>query len=312
MCGGGGTTTQISSTDIPDWLENQAQVNIGYAQDLYDRDYQNYSGDRIAGFTGDQNDAFQMIRDYGTEFADPAMYDEMAATAAQAPVMQYDQPLLLDAIAGNDGTYQIQDYMNPYVGEVFGNTVAEMNRQADVARNEIDSQATMAGAFGDARHGLMSSELDRNLLDQIGQMANQVNSDAYMQAVGMMGSDIDRLSNNFATNAGLYEGGLNRMMSGAGAASSIAGNDLGNYMTYVNALNSAGAQQQLLDQAGMDVGYQNFMNEWNYPVDMLNVLNQTTSLQPHSQSSTTTTTQPSASPFTQMLGAGMGLASLFV
>ena len=56
-------------------------------------------------------------------------------------------------------------FMDPYQQAVTQDALAEMQRQADIQRNQLSAQAVGADAFGGARHGIMESELGRNLLD---------------------------------------------------------------------------------------------------------------------------------------------------
>lgn len=311
MCFGAGKTKTTTKTELPEWLEEAAQFNIGVGQDIAARPYQAYDQPRIAPFTPDQTQAFDMIRDYGSQFAGPTGRPEQIAAASTAPIMQYGNLTSLDAIpnaAGVEGT--VQDYMNPYIQNVLQDTLGEMNRQAGTARQGINRQSTMAGAFGDAGHGVQRAELERNLLDLTGQASNRAYSDAYTSAQGLRQADMNRLLDTFRTNLGSYEGGLQRAIGGAGAESAVEGADLSNFLNYAGAINAAGAQQQSLGQQSADLGYADFLRQQNYPVEMLNMLNQTTSMQPHGQ--TRTQTQPAPSPFSQILGGAASIGSFFI
>ncbi|MCP5014636.1 MAG: hypothetical protein GY938_05055 [Ketobacter sp.] len=298
-----------SSVKMPKWLQQAAQENIRRATDIADTPYTPYEGDRLAGFTGDQEQSFDMMRGYGSQFMAPSGRSDMIEGAAGADIMQYDMPRLIDDIPGmGDAAGSIQDYMNPYIQSVLNDTLGEMNRQAGVDKLNIDRGATMAGAFGDAGHGIERSEHQRNVTQAKGQQTNRALADAFGQAMGMRESDLNRGLQTFQTNAGQYEGGLDRMISGMGQASNVEGNDLNNFMKYIGGLSGMGSQQQEQDQAGMDLQYGDFLRQLGYPAEMLDILNKTTAMQPHG----TSTTTPAPSKGSQALGTGMALASLFI
>jgi len=59
-----------------------------------------------------------------------------------------------------------QAYMNPYQQQVIDESVRQINRQGDIARQNLQSQAVRAGAFGGSREGVQRAELDRALAEQ--------------------------------------------------------------------------------------------------------------------------------------------------
>ena len=70
--------------------------------------------------------------------------------------------------AGTTGAYDPTSaaaFMDPYQQAVTQDALGEMQRQADIQRNQLAAQAVGAGAFGGARQGIAGTELDRNLAD---------------------------------------------------------------------------------------------------------------------------------------------------
>ena len=59
----------------------------------------------------------------------------------------------------------VQSYMNPYQQQVTQNTLAEIRRQGDIARQGLAAQAVRSGAFGGSREGIQRQELERNILE---------------------------------------------------------------------------------------------------------------------------------------------------
>jgi hypothetical protein len=56
-------------------------------------------------------------------------------------------------------------FMDPYQKAVTQDALAEMQRQADMQRNQLSAQAAGSGAFGGSRQGVAEAELGRNLAD---------------------------------------------------------------------------------------------------------------------------------------------------
>src|SRR5262245_34342725 len=63
--GGGGKKTSRStqSVEYPDWINNAGQLLVSKGEDLVNRPFESYTGNRVAGFSGDQTNAFQQVRD---------------------------------------------------------------------------------------------------------------------------------------------------------------------------------------------------------------------------------------------------------
>jgi hypothetical protein len=59
-----------------------------------------------------------------------------------------------------------QGFMNPYQQQVIDESVRQINRQGDISRQNLQAQATRAGAFGGSREGVQRAELERALSEQ--------------------------------------------------------------------------------------------------------------------------------------------------
>ena len=56
-----------------------------------------------------------------------------------------------------------QAFMNPYQQQVIDQAMSNINRQGDLARQNLQGQAVRAGAFGGSREGIQRAELERGL-----------------------------------------------------------------------------------------------------------------------------------------------------
>ena len=88
------------------------------------------------------------------------------------------QPMNINAgqIAG-----QTMQYMNPYENQVVGQTLSDLDRARQMQANQLDAQASSAGAFGGSRQALMQSELGRNFLNQAATSAGQLRQAGWNQ-----------------------------------------------------------------------------------------------------------------------------------
>jgi hypothetical protein len=60
----------------------------------------------------------------------------------------------------------VQGFMNPYQQQVIDESLRQINRQGDMARQNLQAQAVRAGAFGGSRGAIQSAELERGLSEQ--------------------------------------------------------------------------------------------------------------------------------------------------
>ena len=56
--------------------------------------------------------------------------------------------------------------MNPYQQQVIEESLRQINRQGDIARQNLQAQAVRTGAFGGTREGVQRAELERGLAEQ--------------------------------------------------------------------------------------------------------------------------------------------------
>ena len=89
-------------------------------------------------------------------------------------------------IAGTD----LSAYMNPFENQVVGQSLQDLERARQMQANQLDAQATQAGAFGGSRQAIMQSELGRNYLDQASRTASQLRLGGFQNAQQLAGQDI--------------------------------------------------------------------------------------------------------------------------
>lgn len=95
-----------------------------------------------------------------------------------------------DVTAGQLAGRDLSQYFNPYEDQVVQGVIGDLDRTRQMQSNQLNAQATAAGAFGGSRQALMQSELARNTMDLSGQQAGQLRAAGFQNAQQMGLADI--------------------------------------------------------------------------------------------------------------------------
>lgn len=312
--GGGGGQTQQSTqvSELPEWAKPYAQETLAKGQALTGQQYQNYGGNRIAGFSPLQQQAQQQAATMApAEQLGTATSLAQAAGAGALGAGGYNPSQFY---GGTFGTRQAAQYMNPYLEMSLAPQIAEAQRQAGIAGTQQAGQATQAGAFGGSRYGLQQAELQRNLGQNVANIVGQGYNNAFTQAQQQFNQDMARRmqaqqateqSRQFGANLGLQ--GLQTGLQAAGTLGNLGQTQYGQQMGINQLQQQTGAQQQALEQQGLSQAYQDFLNQQNYPYKQLGFMSDLIRGLPLGQQSTAQVYQSPGSMLGQLGGIGMGL-----
>lgn len=311
--------TVTQKTELPKWLDAAAQKNLTLADQIGSQPYVPYTGDRLAGFSLDQNNAYNMVRNNvgaGQQYLNPAFSAATDVTGFNAPQVNADQ-VNPAQIAGSD----LSPYLNPFTQNVIDTTMGTLGRQNQQLQMQNASSAAKAGAFGGSRHGVVEGETNRGYLDTVSSTAaglnlanfnnalNMAGSDAAMRQQAAMGNQAANLTasgqnaNNALASGGLRLQGVNSLAGLASQLQTMKGQDAA-------ALEAAGLADQQQRQQAMDLAYQQFLEQQNYPTQQLNLRLAAVGATPYGQ--TSTTTQPiTSNSLAGIIGGGLGAAKLF-
>ena len=179
-------------------------------------------------------------------------------------------PNLQPTTYGGQNITNVQaSYMSPFMQGAVDPAIKEAKRQAEIANQAIGAKAAQAGAFGGSRQGLMESELQRNLLNQIGTIQGQGLQKAYESGLGQFNTEQQRAleaqklaeqSRQFGSELGLK-----------GLQTSIqAGSALGNLGQQQGYLDLATLKQMAdLGQQQQQFDYNEFLRGEKYPYENL-------------------------------------------
>lgn len=275
----------VTSTIDPDL--KQAYLNqINYANTVADRPYQQYQGPQVAGFTQDQQNAFQGVRNMQGQYQP---YLQGAANTTQG---------VMGAQAGNFLTGNIGAYMNPYTQQVINTTMSDIDRARQMQQQQVNAQALSRGAFGGSRQAVAEAENNRNFMDQQARTIAGLRQQGFDTAAGLMQRDFDREQQ--------------QQQLRLGAANQFAnigslGQQLG--LNQAQALGQVGGLQQQQQQRNLDVAKADFERQWNYPVQQL-AIRQSALPAPNAFGSTQSTPifENNAATLAGLVGTGAGVA----
>ena len=236
-----------------------------------------YTGKRVAGFSPDQLRAFQATRGM---FEAGQQYDPLGTLSQLG---QQPTPGLLQADIGA--------YQSPYQQQVIDQTMADIQRQSDIAQQLAQSRAIKAGAFGGSRSALLETEATRPYIEQKARTSAALRQAGFEQAQRAAESDIERQMRDRAFQAGIQQ------------------QLLGEQYRSLGLLGGIGGQQQILQQRALDVPYGEFQRALQYPKEQFGLLSQavtgtpsfggTSAYQPSSLEGVTTALNILGSPFVQ-------------
>jgi hypothetical protein len=221
---------------------------------------------------------------------------------------------------GTMGAYDPRSYqafMDPYTDEVINRAQADIQRQGDVAQQQIGAQAASSGAFGGSRQAVAEQELQRNLSDQMARTSAGLRSQGYQQAQNMaqqaFGDQMARQQNaaqlfgQVGQGLGTLAGGITRTgLSQAALGESAQAAQ----QRDINALMSLGGLEQQQAQNMYDAYRQTELERQYEPFQRLSYMSDIFRGVPSSQTQLTSETSPSPSTFSQIAGIGLGLAGL--
>ena len=254
---------------------------------------QQVPGYQFAGFTPEQQRAFGLASQNVGSYA-PALQQAMGTSGL--------------GVAGLLGATQAynpssaQAFMDPYQQQVTQQALAELDRQGQMAQNQLAGQATKAGVFGGSRFGVQQAELGKNLQDIKSRRIFEDLSRNYQQAQSAaMGAQ--EAQQRRQLGVGQQLGAMAKTQAGLGAL----GQQLG--QADIQSLLGVGGMQQQLGQAQMEANRQQQIQAQQEPFRRLGFASDI--LRGTPSSSIQYTQQPPVNPYAQALGLGIaGLGAL--
>lgn len=177
----------------------------------------------------------QLAQLAGAGYGNIAQGTQTMGTAGQA---------LMGSARAFDPRQGIGAFMNPYQQQVIDEAIRQINRQGDIAQQNLSAQAIRSGAFGGTREGVQRAELGRNLAEMQNQAILGGLQQGYGQALNASQQAFEaQQGRQFGVGQAL--GQLGQLQSQQGLmGSQIAGQQAG----------ILGNQAQLYQQAAQGIG----------------------------------------------------------
>jgi hypothetical protein len=282
------TSSTVYQSSLPEYAQPFFSNLMTTAQQVAQTPYQPYSGPQVQGLVNNQQQGLDIAGQLGGNVAGQMQGAQAGTQAVQNNMLNSG----LGSLATGYGPNSAQAWMNPYQQTAVQATMDQMQHQGDIQQRNLAQQAQQAGAFGGYRDQLEQSENTRNLNLAMGQTAAQMNNQGYQQAqqAALGGAQL----------------GMQGQQLGLGAAqqqASLGQQGLGNLL-------QTGGLQQQTGQQGMDVAYQNYLNNIYYPQQQVSwessILH---GIQPGSVGGQFQYQAP-ANIYSQLGGLGLGAAAL--
>ena len=314
-----GMTTHLANQGTP-WSMQQAQQTAG--QQARGRPFEPWTGfqpqipqpriphPRMWGPNLGVDDRGLRQPMYGGQMGQQQQMMQQPMTPAPQPYGRGRQPWQQDTtlmganygIPGMTTGYQSprERYMSPYQQGVTDIAKEQAIRDADRMRSQIGLTAASQGGLGGYREGIVESNLNRDLMRNLSDIQTQGLQSGYQNAQQMF--EADRAARLGQEGAQL---GAAQLLGGfAPQAQQMA-------LERIGALGGVGGQRRGFRQAGMDIGYEDFLRQQGYPQQQIgfqsNII-RGLGLQP-SQTVSSYAQRPGL--FQQTLGAGLGALGLY-
>jgi hypothetical protein len=251
--GGGGQTTSTNYTSsLPEYVKPQFERLLGKAEAFADAPYQAYKGERQAEFDPLQAQAFKDTKSLGvtSQVGDATRMSGAAGIGSLGAGDRY-------AAQATD-PYATMAYMSPYMDAAVAPQMREARRQADITAQQQASKAAMQGAFGGSRQGIVESEGNRNLQQNLADIYGKGRQTAFEQA---------RQQQQFAAELGLK--GYGQSLDAAKTLGELGKTEYAQREAATKAKLAAGQMRQARQQAILDQNYQDFLTQRGYPQQQL-------------------------------------------
>ena len=273
MCFGTPVYTTTQRNELPQFLEDAYKKLAQQATAVTDPgvQYMPYGGQRLAPLTTEQQAARQLAFQ-GAQSFQPDLQQACGLSS-----------LAVSPITGQDINY----FMNPFQQQVTSNVLDEMRRRSDIEGQRTADAAVRAGAFGGSRFGVQEAERLRNLRQQQSRTASDLARQNFQQALGAAQSQ------------------RAQQLAGGQQFANLAGRQMDLQRAGISGLEQAGLQGQQQLQRGMDIAYQDFLRQQQFPYTQAATLGNLLSGVPAAQMTTAYSQQPGPSMAQQLAGLGM-------
>jgi len=291
----------VVQSNLPKYVQPYFERLLNRTEAESKREYEPYDGQRLAGEAQDTLDAREMARGVAGSGIAGLPAAQAATTAGIGRALQG-----MGYQAGQFDSGAAAQYMSPYMQQVVDVQKERAILDAQRAGAGRAAEAVGQGAFGGSRAAVQEGMAQEALGRQLAEIQASGQQQAFEQAQQQF--ERDRTARADAERLGLGAAEL-----AGGQARGLA--DLGR-LAREGDIESARLLEQIgkdvtgRDQAGLDLAYQDFVRQRDYPREQLQFLSSVLRGVPV-QPSTETTSMQSYNPIQQLLGTGISALGLY-
>jgi len=263
------SSTTTSSTSLPSWYTDYTAQILNTAAQFAAQPYQTYSGPRIAAQTSQTQDAYNAapgVQGVADSAAGSAQGDISAGASENNPLAAA-QPYLNN---GTDPTYNtVQSYMNPYNTDVTNAIATAANTNFN--NNTMPAlQSSIIGAGNITGSSTEGTNLMENAEQQNEQNINNTQAAALQSGyngsltAAQAGAQNSLTAAGTAANANTAQANTN--INAGTAASNVGTQQTANDIAAQTNENTLGQQSQGYNQSNLNLAYQDYLNQLNYPL----------------------------------------------
>jgi len=280
------TTQQTQQVQLPAWVNAAGQNNYENAQSIAARPYQANPNATITPMSADQTQAYDTIRNMQGATAPAYQAAENVATG----MMGSAAPISTGQI--NTDTASL---MNPYQTAVVDPTVTQMRQALNQSLGATRANASNVGAFGGSRLGVQEGVAQSQEALGEGQLVGGLLQQGYDTAQG-------RAMDLGKTNLAGGEWATQLLPQLASTSSDQTAKEAG-------LLEASGRAQQGQSQAVSDLAASQWQDQWNYPIQMQQLLEQALGTTPYGTTTSSSGTQTAPSNMFGQIAGGVGAAA---
>jgi hypothetical protein len=226
-----------SQATFPSYFQPYLEDVLSQAESQFQRPYEPFPFPRLVETQPERQAALDALQAEELAKMSQPLYEEGLASARQG----------LTTLPESD----IQSYMNPYQAAVTDQLVRDATERRAEARKGIGSAAAKAGVFGGGRHGVAEGMFDRDTQRQLQDIEERQLAQNYGQALQAMQADKARQLAGGQQIAGMGEAQQRALTEG------LIGQE------------KAATAEQALAQQARDIGYQEFQEQREFPMQKL-------------------------------------------
>ena len=295
------TEQPVVQSNLPKYFEPYALDMLQRAETESKRAYTPYQGQRLAGEAGDIDTSRARVRDVAGRDIAGIGTAQAGTSAAMNRALQG-----LGFQAGQFDTGAARQYMSPFMQNVVDVQKAQAILDAQRAAAGRGAQAVQAGAFGGSRQAVQDALAGEELSRQLAQIQATGQEKAFADAQSQF--ERDRAARAQAEQLG-QAAGQNLTAQGQQLAALGEAARRGDIQA-AELLEKVGKDIQAREQAGLDIAYQDFIKQRDFPRENLTFLSSILRGVPV-QPSTETTQLQQYNPVKDLLGTGIAGLGLY-